>query len=124
MTIILPDRSKEDLKLIQPYYSQKQQARILGLSVNTMIKIREQIGLPKKDKGRPKGNAIVFKGDQQYPQAILDAVERLKKDIVIAKMIASKKEESKKQEFIRNLRELTKEEIDKLIQEFINKNCK
>lgn len=118
MTIILPDRSKEDLVLIQPYYSQKQQAKILGLSVNTMIKIREQIGLPKKDKGRPKGNGVVFKGDQQYPQAVLDAMERLRKDIIKAKILASIKEEIKKQEFIHSLRECSEEEIDKILDEY------
>lgn len=107
--------SKEDLYLIQPYYSQKQQAKTIGVCINVMMNIREHFGLPKKEKGRPKGAKVIYKGEQEYPTVILEAVDRLRRDIRISKALSSIKLTSDKIEFEKYITELLdKNEIERV----------
>lgn len=88
MTLELTEQSKQDLRKIDPYYSQKQQRKLLEISVNCMMKLRKQSGLDPKEKGRPKGTGIVFKGEEKRtPDEILDALDRIKLEIKIAKIL-------------------------------------
>lgn len=80
MTIKLSQERKEDIVLMDPYFSQKTQCRKVGICVNTWMKIRREIGLPDKPKGRPK-SLTAFKGEQVYPQAVMEAVERIREEV-------------------------------------------
>lgn len=88
MTLLLSEQSNKDLILIQPYYSQKQQKRLLEISVNCMMKLRKQAGLEPKEKGRPKGTGMVFKGEEiKTPKEITEALDRIKLEIKIVKIL-------------------------------------
>lgn len=114
MTLNLTEQNAEDLILIQPYYSQKQQAKLIGVCTNTMMKIRDSLGLPKKDKGRPKGTGIVFKGEQTVPVVVEEAIQRLKKDIKIKKIRSSLRTEESRLYFDTEINNKTIEEIKQL----------
>lgn len=97
LQFIRPDY-EQDIFLIQPYLSQKQQAKTIKVCINVMMDIRKNIGLEAKEKGRPKGIKKLFKGEKQFPEAVEQAIERLQRDVRVAKALASIKDEDKKQE--------------------------
>ena len=105
MTLNLTEQNAEDLILIQPYYSQKQQAKLIGVCTNTMM---------KKDKGRPKGTGIVLKGEQTVPVVVEEAIQRLKKDIKIKKIRSSLRTEESRLYFDTEINNKTIEEIKQL----------
>jgi len=119
MTIELSQQDKEDLILIQPYYSQKQQSKVIGVSINSMMKLREQAGLPAKEKGRPKGTGIVFKDEQKIPTVIIDAGNRLNRSIRIQKLYTSLREqEDLQKQFKLDLQDKSIEEIEEIITKY------
>jgi hypothetical protein len=88
MTILLTNQLKKDLILIDPYYSQKQEKIALEISVNKMMELRKQAGLNPKEKGRPKGTGMTFKGeDNILPEEIIKAKDRAKIEIKIQKLL-------------------------------------
>lgn len=89
MTIKLTQDLKEAMIKLDPYYSQKQQLKIFGMCVNTMMKLRKQAGLDAKPKGRPKGTGIIFKDEEKYPQEIVTLTERIPEIMAQARKLAS-----------------------------------
>ena len=84
MTILLTNQLKKDLVLIDDYYSQKQLSKALEISINKMMKMRDAAGLIKKDKGRPKGTGMTFKGEENTrPKEVIAAKDRAKIEIKI-----------------------------------------
>lgn len=81
MTVKLTEQLKKDLHLIDPYFSQKQQMRICGVCINTMMKLRDLAGLNKKKKGRPTGTPVLFKGEKAYPPEVEEALKRIPLEI-------------------------------------------
>ena len=88
MTIELTPRLKKAIILIDPYYSQKQEKIALEISVNRMMSLREEAGLEPKEKGRPKGLRMTFKGEENtMPKEIIDSTNIGKIDIKIQKLL-------------------------------------
>lgn len=88
MTIRLSDKSKKDLILIDPYYSQKQLSKALEISINKMMELRDEAGLEKKEKGRPVGTGMTFKGEEHTrPEEITKAKDRVRIEIKIIKLL-------------------------------------
>lgn len=88
MTILLTNQLKKDLVLIDDYYSQKQLSKALEISINKMMKMRDAAGLIKKDKGRPKGTGMTFKGEENTrPKEVIAAKDRAKIEIKIQKQL-------------------------------------
>ena len=112
---------EEDLVLIQPYFSQKQQAKQIGVCVNTMIDIRKARGLDVKPKGRPKKPAVVFKGEQEYPQAVEQAIQRLKVDVKIAKVLQALEDIEDKRTFTEKVLQSTDDTVQSIIEEYSQK---
>lgn len=80
--IKLSQQVKEDLILIDPYFSQKTQGKIAFVSTNKIMQLRKQVGLDIKDKGRPKGTALIFSETEKYPQEVIDAVYRIRESMI------------------------------------------
>ena len=112
---------EEDLVLIQPYFSQKQQAKQIGVCVNTMIDIRKARGLDVKPKGRPKKPAVVFKGEQEYPQAVAQAIQRLRVDVRIAKVLQALEDIEDKRTFTEKVLQSTDDTVQSIIEEYSQK---
>lgn len=88
---------REDLILIDPYYSQKQQSKQIGITVNTLMVWRDKIGLNKKDKGRPVGKNVLYKGENPIPNEVQEAVERLRKEVKEQKQRQEQKRKEKQE---------------------------
>ena len=112
---------EEDLVLIQPYFSQKQQAKQIGVCVNTMIDIRKARGLDVKPKGRPKKPTVIFKGEQEYPQAVEQAIQRLKVDVKIAKVLQALEDIEDKRTFTEKVLQSTDDSVQSVIEEYSQK---
>ena len=90
MTIELTPRLEKAIILIDPYYSQKQERIALEISVNKMMELRKEAGLPPKEKGRPTGTGKTFKGEENIlPKEIIDSTNDGKIDIKIQKLLTA-----------------------------------
>ena len=88
MTIILTDQLKKDLILVDSEYSQKNLSKELQISINKMMKMRDDAGLRKKNKGRPKGTGMTFKGEEKVnPEEIEKAKNRILIEIKVQKQL-------------------------------------
>lgn len=103
MTAKLTEQLKQDLRLIDPYFTQKKQRQIFGVCVNTMMKLRLQAGLEPKEKGRPKGTSLLFK-DKEYPIEVQEALKRI--SILMQELKENTNKEPKQIEEVKELEEL------------------
>lgn len=88
MTLLLTDQLRKDLILVDPYYSQKQLMKALQISINKMMKMRDEVGLTDKPKGRPKGTGMRFKGEiDTNPEQIEKAKNRMLVEIKVQKQL-------------------------------------
>lgn len=67
-----------DLIIVDPYLKNKEEAELLGICGNTIIKLRKELGLDKRKLGRPYGSVYT---KTKYPDNVKKAIRRLKESV-------------------------------------------
>ena len=67
-----------DLIIVDPYLKNKEEAALLGICGNTIIKLRKELGLTQRKLGRPYGSVYT---KTKYPDNVKKAIRRLKESV-------------------------------------------
>lgn len=71
-------------KIIDPYFNNEKQRDLFGLCMNTIVKHRKRMGLPKRKKGRPNTVLTFANTKKEYPEEVKKAliqIDRLVKEM-------------------------------------------
>jgi len=94
----LTETIKHYWEIVDPYLNNEEERDLFGLCMNTIVKKRDEMGLPERPKGRPK-TVLQFKDtNNEYPEKVKKAIIEIKKEVKQMQEAYRKyKEETKKQ---------------------------
>ena len=77
----LTETIKHYWAIVDPYLNNEEERDLFGLCMNTIVKKRDEMGLPERPKGRPK-TVLQFKDtNNEYPEKVKKAIIEIKKEV-------------------------------------------
>ena len=77
----LTETIKHYWAIVDPYLNNEEERDLFGVCMNTIVKERDEMGLPERPKGRPK-TVLQFKDtNNEYPEKVKKAIIEIKKEV-------------------------------------------